>query len=947
MTSADRRSPARTFAPLLAAALAVGCASGHGGGGPSDAAPREDAAPPPIDGAVVDAAVPDAGEPDAGPPDPRPHEGISWPDAQQFPTFAVVGPLDVTTAVGRAPDMATLLVTLQGVVNRKVPRIYVPHGGTADELWLHELGVATTVVDDPLALVAKYKDELAGVVIYDDALPDTLNLATTIAGLRNAVVSSPALAATLTGAPYGLPVVADLRGNHFTSRLAVYQYELDNFASSCNHRMIIGLTPGIPGNLRDYAVATRSMMVWLDPGVPAERALLDRFLSLLPPNSPYLGWWPDEGAGVNIAASHGVPVYAADWSRNLTVLGGSARGRAPMPVAPPPPPLENKLYVAIFMSDGDNLQEDQGLIPLKWAHGRRGEVPIAWTISPALVDVAPVILRYFQRTATDRDVLVSGPSGLGYTYPARWPGNTFVDYARQSGAYMEAAGLTIATLWNDRVELTDDQARAYVDHVPGLAGLTIQDTATPLRMIDDRVPLVRMDLSYGDTAAILERGVDEARNGFVGAAPRFVAIQGNMNMGTIHPDAFHEVQEHYAADTRIVFVRPDHYFQLMVAANRRPGHVLLDGDWNGDGKADQAFYYGGNGDWWFGLSDGATLTWHRAGNTGDIGNWTDGRHAFYTGDIDGDHKTDAIVYDGNDQRWRIGRSDGDALTWRLLSPGNGVANLLDGRHRVSIGDYDGDGKSDVLVYSAADGSWRLGAADGGALTWRLLGNTGGFGDLLDGSHAFFDGDWNGDGRRDVLFFYNGDGNWWMGVSSGTALSWHLAGNGNSFGNLIDRSHRVLVGDWNGDRRSDLLFHYNGDDNWWMGIGDGDGFAWHLAAQTSHDVDLLDLRHRIYVGDHDGDGRSDVLVYDSGRGDWSVGRSNGSELTWQTFDNSRDLGDLADRSRRLVLGDFDGDRRTDALIYYKGDGNWWLRRAAPTPIGWRQAGNTSGFGNLLE
>src|SRR5262249_39924304 len=80
--------------------------------------------------------------------------------------------------------------------------------------------------------------------------------------------------------------------------------------------------------------------------------------------------------------------------------GGLARGTATAPPAPAPPPLQNKFYVAMFMSDGDNLQEDEGLIPLKWWDGARGQVPISWTVSPALVDVAPGILRYYQSTAT-------------------------------------------------------------------------------------------------------------------------------------------------------------------------------------------------------------------------------------------------------------------------------------------------------------------------------------------------------------------------------------------------------------------------------------------------------------------------------------------------------------------------------------------------------------------
>src|SRR5262249_33649611 len=144
---------------------------------------------------------------------------------------------------GRPDDARALIVTLEGVVNRKQPRIYAHEGGDSENLWLTELAVPTSHVDDPLALVSKYKADVAGIVITDPNQPDTLNLATTIAGQPDAVVASPALAATLVAPPFNLATIADLREQHFASKLAVYQYELDHYAAGATHRMIVGLTP--------------------------------------------------------------------------------------------------------------------------------------------------------------------------------------------------------------------------------------------------------------------------------------------------------------------------------------------------------------------------------------------------------------------------------------------------------------------------------------------------------------------------------------------------------------------------------------------------------------------------------------------------------------------------------------------------------------------------------
>ncbi len=767
-----------------------GDAGGSTDAGPTDAGPTD--APtasdtgPALDsglesGADVYASPIDAGSDapvDAG--EDALATGISWPPGQVFPTFASPGPLDVINESTLDAGTQTLAVTLEGLVNRTRPRIFLNDVANGENFWLSKIGGTQTPVPDPLTLVAKYTTEIAGIVIYDDALADTLNLACTIAGIEGGIVSSPGLAPTLTAAPYSLPVLADLRTNHFATKLDVYNYELANYAPKATNKMIFGLTPAIPDHLRDYAVATKGMMVWLDPTVAVEAALLDQFLALLPPNAPYMGWWTDEPSGVHQASTHGVPVFAADWSINLTVLGGTPRGSTP-PQVPPPPPLENKVYIAIFMSDGDNLQEDEGLIPLKWADSARGSVPISWTIDPAVVDVAPVILQYFQSTATVNDLLVSGPSGLGYTYPAAWPSaSVFDQYADVSGRYMSAAGLDITTVWNNGADLSAANAQSYVTNVPNLLGLTIQSSTTPRQFVGNGIPIDEMSVSYAATEADLENGIDAVVATFDGTKPVFAAVQGDMNMGTIQPSAFAATQNHYATNTHVEFVRADQYFKLLSRWNGGSAHRTWSGDFNGDGRTDSLFYYAGNGDFWFGLSDGTQLNWSRAANVAvqfpkTFGGFLGASDAFYPGDFNGDGKEDILLYSGSDGNFWLGTSNGTTLTFTNVSASGGFGNLLDGKHSIRIGDYNGDGKTDVGFYSAPDGNWWLGISSGTALTWSGAGNTSGFGDLLDGSHAFYDGDFNGDGKADVLFFYNGDQSLWLGASSGTSLAWSNVG----------------------------------------------------------------------------------------------------------------------------------------------------------------------------
>jgi GxGYxY sequence motif in domain of unknown function N-terminal/GxGYxYP putative glycoside hydrolase C-terminal domain len=493
-----------------------------------------------------------------------PLPGVTWSPNASFPRLAPFDELDVLDLSRQPQERHVTVTTLQGLVNRGRPRIYLTGDKTAAQ-WLPRLGVTTHVVPDDLTLIARYQSEIKGLVVFDDQQIETINLATTIAGLEGGVVVAPATASLLAAAPYSLPVLADLRENHFPSALAVDQYTFDTYASRTSTRILMGLDPAITDNLRDYIVATQAAVFWLDPRVAEEQALLDRFLRRMEPQAPYLGWWKNEQSGVSFTSKYAVPVYAADWSTNLTVFGGGPR-TVRVPAVPPRPPLEAKIYVAIFMSDGDNLQEDQTLVPLKWADPNRGTVPVSWTISPALVDVAPVMIDYFWSTATENDVLVSGPSGLGYTYPKDWPVDRFAEYTKRTDAYLKRAGLRVITVWGGA--WTGPQGTAYAQNMPGLLGLTDQTDGGKVSIVDGRLPVLQFATSYGDDEPRLEAGIDRMVASWTAGKPLFVAVQGNMNKSTITPTTFRSVKDHYAGNANIVFVRGDHLFQLIREANQ-------------------------------------------------------------------------------------------------------------------------------------------------------------------------------------------------------------------------------------------------------------------------------------------------------------------------------------------------------------------------------------------
>jgi hypothetical protein len=67
-----------------------------------------------------------------------------------------------------------------------------------------------------------------------------------------------------------------------------------------------------------------------------------------------------------------------------------------------------------------------------------------------------------------------------------------------------------------------------------------------------------------------------------------------------------------------------------------------------------------------------------------------------------------------------------------------------------------------------------------------------------------------------MFYYKGDGNWWLGSMANGKLNWSLVNQSAGFGNLIDGNHPIWIADFSGVGHADVLFYYNGDGNWWLG-----------------------------------------------------------------------------------------------------------------------------------
>jgi hypothetical protein len=477
----------------------------------------------------------------------------------------------VGVARSQAEDEMVLFASLKGVVNAKQPRIFSYEGDAFAEgphTWLDSLGLAYTEVANPWDLVGKYLGELGGIIVYDNAVPDTINLATTLAGAKKALVVAPSLAARLHGPPYDLPILLDLRGQ-FTEKLAVYRQLYSEYWPTLPHRLAFGLNPlAVRAAVREYAVAVGAASLWLDPAVPDQATLLDQFLSSMGAGAVWMGWWPDEAAGVTTASKHGVATVASDYCTNLTVHSGMPRTIGVKP-PPPKPALDNKIYVAFILSDGDNLQFVEHLLRKLWNDPGRGKVPMGWTLSPAMVDAMPGALNYLWTTATPDDAFVSGPSGYGYTYPNVWTDAAALDrFVAKTETYDQRAGFRVVTIWNTITGGIDPKVgSSFARNAPSLLGVTAQNTGGGLTIYENRLPGMALACNYCTGEQAMKDFIAMGAAGWSRAEPRFLFIQAQPWQG-VTPTSFANVARSLGGDYAVV--RPDHLFQLIREAKGLP-----------------------------------------------------------------------------------------------------------------------------------------------------------------------------------------------------------------------------------------------------------------------------------------------------------------------------------------------------------------------------------------
>jgi GxGYxYP putative glycoside hydrolase C-terminal domain/GxGYxY sequence motif in domain of unknown function N-terminal len=385
---------------------------------------------------------------------------LDWSEERLLPAFQPPTQLTIYDVHDTTRELQLTLSTVVGLLNRPQPRIYLLWRKN-DALWLDEAFASIPQTISPLRneeilheLFINYPDTIEGLIIYDPALPDSVNVATIMAGLYDCIIVSPEQAAAYQQPPYVFPVRHDLRTYHWSNRLQAYQWAYQNLLPLCSKRLLAGMDPANALGIRSFLVASKTFIYWLNPlgftpyysqGWQSEYGLMRRILHAYRGSAVHLGWFVQEGSGVTMTSRVAMPVICTDYFSNLEVWNSvtTASTQPAASIKSQPITPEKKIYLSFTFSEGDNLQYIQERMLDNWSQSERGSLPLGWPITLALPEAAPEMLSYYQRTATPNDEFIGAPSGLAYLYPSKWPNSQLESLLQRTGKLMQQLHLSL------------------------------------------------------------------------------------------------------------------------------------------------------------------------------------------------------------------------------------------------------------------------------------------------------------------------------------------------------------------------------------------------------------------------------------------------------------------------------------------------------------------------
>lgn len=339
---------------------------------------------------------------------------------------------------------------VQGILNRKGHKVFIDVDNY--KTYLKESWQETGLWE----LLKANISEFDGAVSYTLDCNDVgINMAATLSAAYDLLGVPKKLISKVNG--LGLKTVRNLdevKGSRAERQRIIFREVKDRLSKTALVHQVVK-----EGNfhlmLRDFSIANRWACIYTSES-EEDRGFRKEVLEWLDCNVPVYGWNDDEIAFIRDISTYGEYAVPTDWSCNHSYFGQNIH--TVKQHTPRTSVAEGKHYIALVVSDGDNVQwlEREFCTTSTFGQRQRSKenYKISWTFSPSLAKLCPDAAEAIY-SGNKNDYFISGVSGIGYANCLSYPREHLDGFTESTAKAMADSDLNVVCLL-DYLPLTEN-----------------------------------------------------------------------------------------------------------------------------------------------------------------------------------------------------------------------------------------------------------------------------------------------------------------------------------------------------------------------------------------------------------------------------------------------------------------------------------------------------------
>lgn len=411
---------------------------------------------------------------------------------------------------GLTNDELLMLASLQGLVNRGTPQIYVDYGnyggagGNSTTKWyklLEEKGRKLDWSKSVYDLLVMFKNSYDGVILGEAYKTGNVgyvpNVVTTLCGVKNSVYMTPEIYNKMS-ASTGKKVSIDVR-NRWKNSISAYKWVFDNFWDDCSRDMIAHCTSDALSShssfaMRDYMVQNSVFCFAMTDVVTLEDYYF--YVDLMaanPANTPVLGICQrngeaplyglmDEDAIFRVSSDVGKYFTYTFSNDNISIMSGlEISGPLKQKAAPKMTYDSKKIYNSFVLSEGENGSWWYQLWRGSYMNcDARKEVAEGWGMPGLAWYFSRASIEWFYKETPNISCWYIDGSGIGdiygpETFACRYDKSTqkklLADYFKLTEYVMEKTDVTVLRSFDASYTVTDEIIAEYDKAIPRLTAM--------------------------------------------------------------------------------------------------------------------------------------------------------------------------------------------------------------------------------------------------------------------------------------------------------------------------------------------------------------------------------------------------------------------------------------------------------------------------------------------